>query len=157
MDIDVRFGFLGLPNTRGHGRLLGAFGIDALGGGLFLPFSILFFIMTTSLGLQQVGLALSIAAIVRLPATAGMVTDRIGPKTAVIISNLAQAIGFAGYLFVDSFAQLLPRGNSRPGGQFFVLGRLPCPRPRSRRQGRTGTLVRPHQCPAQRGLGRRRA
>ena len=99
----------GLPNARGHGRLLGAFGIDALGGGLFLPFSVLFFTMTTSLGLQQVGLALSIAAIARLPATggAGMLTDRIGPKNAVIISNLVQAIGFAGYLFVDSFTQML--------------------------------------------------
>jgi MFS family permease len=105
----VRAGFLGLPHTRGHGRLLGAFGIDALGSGLFLPFSILFFTVTTSLGLQLIGLALSIAAIVRLPATAGagMLTDRIGPKTAVIISNLAQAIGFASYLFVDSFTQML--------------------------------------------------
>lgn len=99
----------GLPATRGHGRLLSAFGIDALGSGLFLPFSILFFTATTSLSIQQIGLALSIAALIRLPATAGagMLTDRIGPKRAVIASNLAQAIGFAGYLFVDSFTQVL--------------------------------------------------
>lgn len=105
----MRTGFLGLPKTQGHGRLLGAFGIDALGSGLFLPFSVLFFTATTTLGLQQVGLALSIAALVRLPATpgAGMLTDRIGPKRAVIISNLAQAVGFVGYLFADSFVQVL--------------------------------------------------
>ncbi len=105
----MRAGFLGLPKTQGHGRLLAAFGIDALGSGLFLPFSVLFFTATTALGLQQVGLALSIAALVRLPATpaAGMITDRIGPKRAVIISNLAQAVGFAGYLFADSFVQVL--------------------------------------------------
>jgi MFS family permease len=105
----VRLTIPGLPNARGHGRLLGALGIDALGSGLFLPFSVLFFTMTTSLGLQQVGLALSLAAVARLPATggAGMLTDRVGPKNAVIISNLAQAIGFAGYLFVDSFASML--------------------------------------------------
>ncbi|MEQ7123681.1 MFS transporter [Actinopolymorpha sp. B11F2] len=61
------------------------------------------------LGLQQVGLALSIAAIVRLPATggAGILTDRIGSKSAVIISNIAQAMGFASYLFVDSFTPML--------------------------------------------------
>lgn len=105
----MRTGFLGLPKTQGHGRLLGAFGIEALGSGLFLPFSVLFFTATTTLGLQQVGLALSIAALVRLPATpgAGMLTDRIGPKRAVIISNLAQAVGFVGYLFADSFVPVL--------------------------------------------------
>lgn len=71
--------------------MLGAFGIDALGSGLFLPFSVLFFTATTPLGLQEIGLALSTAAIVRLPVTpvSGMLTDRIGPKRAVIISNLA--------------------------------------------------------------------
>jgi len=101
--------FLGLPATRGHKCLLGAFGIDALGSGLFLPFSVLFFTATTSLNLKQIGLALSIAALVRLPATvaAGTLTDRIGPKRAVIVSNLAQSIGFTGYLVADSLTQVL--------------------------------------------------
>lgn len=105
----MRDGLLGLPTTRGHGRLLGAFGIDALGSGLFLPFSILFFTATTSLSLQQIGLALSIAALIRLPATAGagVLTGRIGPKRAVIASNLAQLIGFAGYLVADSLTLVL--------------------------------------------------
>jgi MFS family permease len=100
---------LGLPAIRGHRCLLGAFGIDALGSGLFLPFSVLFFTVTTSLSVQQVGLALSIAALVRLPATAGagMLTDRIGSKRTVIASSLAQSFGFAGYLMVDSFTQVL--------------------------------------------------
>jgi MFS family permease len=100
---------LSLSAVRGHWRLLGAFGIDALGSGLFLPFSILFFTATTPLSLQHIGLALSIAALVRLPATAaaGMLTDLIGPKRAVIGSNLAQSIGFAGYIFVGSFTQVL--------------------------------------------------
>jgi MFS family permease len=99
----------GLPAIGGHKCLLGAFGIDALGSGLFLPFSVLFFTVTTSLSLQQVGLALSIAAFVRLPATAvaGMLTDRIGPKRTVIASSLVQSFGFAGYLLVDSFTQVL--------------------------------------------------
>lgn len=105
----MRTGSLGVPAAREHKRLLGAFGIDALGSGLFLPFSILFFRVTTSLSLQEIGLALSVAALIRLPATAGagMLTDRIRPTRAVVASNLAQSIGFAGYLFVDSFGQVL--------------------------------------------------
>jgi MFS family permease len=99
----------GLPNARGHGRLLAALSIDALGTGLFLPFSILYFTATTDLALSQVGLALSIAAVVRIPATAGagMFCDKFGARTTVIVANLAQAIGFFNYLLVDSFAHLL--------------------------------------------------
>jgi MFS family permease len=100
---------MALPPVRDHKRLLGAFGIDALGSGLFMPFSVLFFTATTPLSLQQVGLALSIAALIRLPATAGagVLTDRLGSKRTVIASSLAQAFGFAGYLFVGSFPQVL--------------------------------------------------
>jgi len=99
----------GLPNARGRKRLLGALSIDALGTGLFLPFSILYFTATTDLALSQVGLALSIAAFVRIPATAaaGMLCDRFGARTTVIVSNLAQAVGFGNYLLVNSFGHLL--------------------------------------------------
>ncbi|MEO3751026.1 MFS transporter [Streptomyces sp. B6B3] len=83
--------------------------IDALGSGLFLPFSILYFTATTDLALGEVGLALSIAALVRIPATAasGMFCDRFGARTTVIVSNLAQAVGFVAYLVVGSFSSLL--------------------------------------------------
>lgn len=99
----------GFPNARGHRRLLGALSVDAVGTGLFLPFSILYFTATTDLALGRVGLALSIAAFVRIPATAGagMFCDRFGARTTVIASNVAQAIGFANYLLVGSFAHLL--------------------------------------------------
>jgi MFS family permease len=36
-----------------------------------------------------------------------VLTDRVGPRRAVIASNLAQAIGFTGYLFVGSSTQVL--------------------------------------------------
>jgi MFS family permease len=100
---------LGLPDTRGHRRLLAALSVDALGTGLFLPFSLLFFTATTPLRLPQVGLALSVAAVVRIPATAvaGMLTDRFGARSAVIGSNLLQFLGFTGYLFVTSVPHLL--------------------------------------------------
>src|ERR671917_171802 len=100
---------LGLPESRGHRRLLVAFATDALGTGLFLPFSLLFFTATTPVELTDVGIALSIAAVVRIPATAlaGILTDRVGARAAIIGSNLVQCLGFAGYLFVDSFPHLL--------------------------------------------------
>ncbi|OPF81041.1 MFS transporter [Streptomyces antioxidans] len=98
-----------LPDTRGHRRLFSALSIDALGTGLFLPFSILYFTATTDLTLGRVGLALSIGALVRIPATpgAGMFCDRFGARRTVVLSNLTQAVGFFNYLLVDSFGHLL--------------------------------------------------
>nr|WP_162953221.1 MFS transporter [Streptomyces sp. 11-1-2] len=98
-----------LPDARGHRRLFSALSIDALGTGLFLPFSILYFTAMTELTLGRVGLALSIAALVRIPATAGagMFCDRFGARSTVIVSNLIQAVGFFNYLFVGSFGHLL--------------------------------------------------
>ncbi|MER8158284.1 MFS transporter [Streptomyces sp. NPDC094472] len=98
-----------LPDARGHRRLFSALSIDALGTGLFLPFSILYFTATTDLTLGRVGWALSTAALVRIPATAGagMFCDRFGARSTVIVSNLTQAAGFFNYLFVGSFGHLL--------------------------------------------------
>jgi MFS family permease len=107
-------------NASHHKKLIGALFIDALGTGLFLPFSLLFFTATTSLSLTQIGLALSIAAAVRIPATiaAGPLSDRFSPRTAVVASQLLQAVGFVSYLFVRDFwflvaaAIVLQIGNS---------------------------------------------
>ncbi|MGW7691240.1 MFS transporter [Streptomyces asiaticus] len=98
-----------LPDARGHRRLFSALSIDALGTGLFLPFSVLYFTATTDLALGRVGLALSIAALVRIPATpgAGMFCDRFGARSTLVVSNLTQAVGFLNYLLVDSFGHLL--------------------------------------------------
>lgn len=89
--------------------LLGAFFIDAVGSGMFLPFSLLFFLATSSLPLTRIGLGLSIAAIVRIPATvaAGPLSDRYGPRAAIVMSQLLQAAGFVGYLFAHSFWRLV--------------------------------------------------
>lgn len=99
----------GLPDARGHRRLLAALSIDALGTGLFLPFSILYFTATTDLALSRVGVALSIAAFIRIPATAlsGVFCDKFGASATVIVSNLLQAVGFVNYLLVGSFGHLL--------------------------------------------------
>jgi MFS family permease len=96
-------------SARSRPGLVGAFFIDAVGTGMFLPFSLLFFLATTPLPLARIGLGLSVAAVVRIPATiaAGPLSDRIGPRAAIVMSQLLQAAGFAGYLFVHSFWQLV--------------------------------------------------
>jgi MFS family permease len=101
----VRF----VDSARSQPGLVGAFFIDALGTGLFLPFSLLFFLNTTSLPLTRIGLGLSAAAVVRIPVTiaAGPLCDRFGPRAAVIASQLLQAAGFVNYLFVHGFLHLV--------------------------------------------------
>jgi MFS family permease len=76
---------------------------------MFLPFSLLFFTATTSMPLARIGLGLSVAAVVRIPATivAGPLSDRFSPRAAIVTSQLLQAAGFAGYLFVHGFWQLV--------------------------------------------------
>ncbi|HET6192377.1 MAG TPA: hypothetical protein VFE59_37385, partial [Trebonia sp.] len=77
-------------SARSQPGLVGAFFIDAIGTGMFLPFSLLFFQATTPLPLARIGLGLSVAALVRIPVTivAGPLTDRFGPRAAVIASQL---------------------------------------------------------------------
>ncbi len=107
-------------SARSRPGLVGAFFINAVGTGMFLPFSLLFFLATTPLPLAQIGLALSIAAVVRIPVTiaAGPLSDRFGPRAAIVTSQLLQAAGFASYLLVHGFwplvaaAVLVQIGNS---------------------------------------------
>ena len=96
-------------SARSRPGLVGAFFIDAVGTGMFLPFSVLFFRSTSSLSLTEIGLGLSVAAVVRIPVTimAGPLSDRIGPRAAIVMSQLLQTAGFVGYLFVDSFPRLV--------------------------------------------------
>lgn len=97
------------PRTAGHRRLLIGMSIDALGSGLFLPFSLLYFTSTTDISLTRIGLALSLAAVIRFPATigAGPFADRFGARRTVVLSALFQAVGFMAYAFVGSFGTLL--------------------------------------------------
>src|SRR6201987_460999 len=96
-------------SVRSQPGLVGAFLIDAVGTGMFIPFSLLFFLATTSLPLTRIGVALSLAALGRVPATivAGPLSDRFGPRAAIVGSPLLQAAGFAGYLFVHGFWSLV--------------------------------------------------
>lgn len=95
---------LGFPETQGRYGFLLVLIIDAFGAGLFIPLSILYFQVTASFSLPVIGLALTIATVCALPMsliTASLV-DRFGARRLTAISQLIQAIGFFGYLFVHT-------------------------------------------------------
>ncbi len=99
----------GLPPVRSQWPLVAAMVVDTLGTGLFLPFTLLFFLATTTLPVSRIGLAMAIATGASLPLGPiwGACADRWSPRTVIVISNLLRVAGFAGYLAVRSFPQLI--------------------------------------------------
>ncbi len=95
---------LGFPPIGAHRRFVTAIGIDAIGSGVWMPVSMLYFLAVTPLTLVQVGLAMSIASLLTLPLTllVGGVVDRYGAKRVLQLGNLLQAAGFAVYPFAHS-------------------------------------------------------
>ncbi len=100
---------LGFPVIGPHRRFVGAIAVDAVGSGVFLPVSILYFLHTTSLPLTTIGLAVSIAAALQLPLGpfVGGLVDRVGARRVLLLANLLQGAGFVGYVFVGSFTSVL--------------------------------------------------
>ena len=99
---------LGFPPIGDHRRFVTALAIDAMGSGVFMPVSLLYFLVTTDLSLVQVGGAISLASLVALPAgpLIGSVVDRVGAKHVLLAGNALQALGFAAYLVAESFVAL---------------------------------------------------
>ncbi|WP_329280551.1 MFS transporter [Streptomyces sp. NBC_00691] len=97
------------PSTARHGRFVAAIVIDSIGTGAFVPVSMLFFLATTSLTLVQVGVALTTAGLLALPAgpLIGGLADMYGAKPLLQAANLAQALGFAGYLVAGQTWQIV--------------------------------------------------
>ena len=95
---------LGFPPIGRHRRFVTAIGIDAVGSGVWMPVSMLYFLAVTPLTLVQVGEAMSIASLLTLPLTllVGGVVDRYGAKRVLQLGNVLQAGGFAAYPFAHS-------------------------------------------------------
>ncbi|ONI87988.1 hypothetical protein ALI22I_19765 [Saccharothrix sp. ALI-22-I] len=95
----------GLPKVRGHARFLAAGGIDSLGSGLLFAFQVVYFARTTSMSLVEVGLALTVAQLLAIPAPTlfGPLVDRFGPRAVAASGNLVAGAGFVAYLFADEF------------------------------------------------------
>jgi MFS family permease len=97
---------LGFPSIGRHRRFVTAIAIDAVGSGVFMPVSMLYFLVATDLTLVQVGAAISLASLVALPTgpVIGSVVDRLGAKRVLLAGNVLQGAGFVAYLMLDSFA-----------------------------------------------------
>lgn len=89
--------------------LLIGLGIDNAGSGLFLPLSVLYVNQVIGLPLALAGSALTLGSIAGLavPAMAGRIVDRVGPKTVLISAQLVQAVGAAGFLMVRETAGVM--------------------------------------------------
>lgn len=99
---------LGFPETQGTYGFLLVLTIDALGSGMYLPLSILYFQVTMGFSLPIIGLTLTIATICTLPLTllTGSLVDRFGARRVTAGSQLVEAIGLLGYLFVHAVPML---------------------------------------------------
>jgi MFS family permease len=116
-----------LPELSGRYSLAGALFTDSLGDGLFVPFAVVYFLHTTGLRLTAVGLGLTAASLLALPAApvSGIMIDRMSPARVVIIGNLVSAAAFTGYLFVTDLWQLILLAFlAAAGGRFFWTANL---------------------------------
>ena len=116
-----------MPELSGRYSLAGALFTDSLGDGLFVPFAVVYFLHTTGLRLTAVGLGLTAASLLALPAApvSGIMIDRMSPARVVIIGNLVSAAAFTGYLFVTDLWQLILLAFlAAAGGRFFWTANL---------------------------------
>jgi MFS family permease len=113
---------LGFPDVGRHRRFVSALGIDALGGGIWMPLSMLYFLRQTDLTLVELGLVMTVASLAVTPLVpyVGRLVDRLGPKSVMQIGNLVQGASFVAYPFVDSMLTVgLALGISTVGRTMF--------------------------------------
>ena len=96
---------LGFPQVGEHRRFVAAIVADTVGSGLFMPITILYFLRVTDLSLVQVGSALSLSALLTMPAVfvIGTLVDRLGGRRMMLVGNVLQALGMAAYLWAEAF------------------------------------------------------
>jgi MFS family permease len=88
----------------GERSLLAGMAIDAVGNGMYIPFSLIFFRHVTGLPLAVIGLVLTgtgLASMALLP-WIGAVTDRLGARRMQLALYLVRALGFGAYPFAHS-------------------------------------------------------
>ncbi len=95
---------LGFPDVGPHRRFVSALAIDALGSGVWMPLSMLYFLHQTSLSLVELGLAMTIANTVVIPVVPviGSMVDRVGPRIVMQVGNAGAAVAFVLYPFAHS-------------------------------------------------------
>jgi MFS family permease len=104
--LTTRLGGLLSPPAGRNGRALAtSITVDAIGRGLFLAGSVVFFTRDIGLSAGQVGAGLAIGGTVGLLAAypVGLLADRFGARRTLIGLNCYRALALASYILVDSF------------------------------------------------------
>lgn len=93
------------PGGRAGRILATSITVDAVGRGLFLAGSVVFFTREVGLSAAQVGAGLAIAGLVGLLAgyPVGLLADRFGPRRVLIGLHLYRALALAAYTLIESF------------------------------------------------------
>jgi Major Facilitator Superfamily len=97
------------PGRSRESRLAAMALTDAIGTGLFIAGSAVYFVQVIRLTPAEVGLGLSLAGLMGVVSAVplGMVADRIGAPRLLVALTLLRAFGFAGYVLVRSPAAFL--------------------------------------------------
>lgn len=88
----------------GERSLLAGIGISAVGIGMYIPFSLVFFHHVTGLSFALVGVVMTVTGLagLALMPLAGSAVDRFGAKKVNLLLYAVRALGFALYPFADS-------------------------------------------------------
>jgi MFS family permease len=91
---------------RSHFALVAGLAIDNYGSGLFLPLALVYATRVVDLSVEAAGTVVAVATALGLavPALAGRLTHRIGPRLVVVTSQLVQAAGAVAYLVASDAA-----------------------------------------------------
>jgi MFS family permease len=83
----------------GERALVAGMTIDALGSGMYVPFSLVFFQRVTGLPLTAIGAVLTVAGLVgmALLPLAGAAVDRFGARRMQLVAYAVRGLGFAAY------------------------------------------------------------
>lgn len=98
-----------LPATRAGRVFAGISLINAMGTGLFIAGSAIFFSRSVGLSTGEIGLALTLAGLVGFLATVpiGALSDRLGAKRTLVALLLWRSCWFAALVLVDGFGSLV--------------------------------------------------
>jgi MFS family permease len=97
--VRLRRRVLGIADFPGAGRWAAASLINAIGTGLLLPLSVLYFTIHVGLSAASVGLGLTIGGVIALAFVplGGVLVDTFGPKSVLLASWGLAAAAYAGY------------------------------------------------------------
>jgi MFS family permease len=110
------------PANRGGAALIGSLLLVSIGGGLFLPLSIIYFTALTAVPLVVLGALLGAASAITIPIPlcAGLLVDRLGARSLVIGGQILQALSFLAYVWVREPAGIfLASATGAVGVRFF--------------------------------------